>query len=281
MINDEVTDPDSFEFAPGRALARRGQPERDGAVLVAEPDQRRDRDAAHGRLEQTMQNLAGGYPFTTTSEGGVDASTATQAALVTNIAQQASVRLKEQLAYAYERIGQQRTELNQQFLRVPIMVEQIGLDSASELVEIAPYLLQGEYLFDISPMVESLMRSERRAEGNSMLQMFLNSAQVWIALAQAGLATPPNATSSSGSGSTPTRSATPTGSSAPPAAAAAAGRRAGAITGRAGTGAGRPAARRHRSAGDRRDTSPSAQASLSAATHMQRLGAMSGGAANA
>jgi hypothetical protein len=44
------------------------------------------------------------------------------------------------------------------------MVEQIGLDTRAEFVEIAPYLLQGEYLFDISPMVESLMRSERRAE---------------------------------------------------------------------------------------------------------------------
>jgi hypothetical protein len=282
MINDEVSDPDSFEFAPGARWLVEGNPNEMMQSWSPNPISAEVAMPHMARLEQTMQNLAGGYPFTTTSEGGVDASTATQAALVTNIAQQASVRLKEQLAYAYERIGQHRTELNQQFLRVPVMVEQIGLDSASELVEIAPYLLQGEYLFDISPMVESLMRSERRAEGNSMLQMFLNSAQVWMALAQAGLATPPNANEfirqwldsyevgdpdrffssrqlqqqqpgavpgPSPDGPAPPPVGPPPGVTAPQATAA--------------------------------DTSPSAQASLSAATHMQRLGAMSGGAANA
>jgi hypothetical protein len=41
-------------------------------------------------------------------------------------------------------------------------------------------------------MVESLMRSERRAEANSKFQTFLNAAQVWTILAQRGMATAPN-----------------------------------------------------------------------------------------
>jgi hypothetical protein len=92
---------------------------------------------------------------------------------VTNLAQRSTVRLKVQLNLAYERIGQQRTELNAQFIRTPVMVEQVGLDNEGELTEIAPYLLQGDYLFDIEPMNESLMRSERRAEANAKFQTFL------------------------------------------------------------------------------------------------------------
>jgi hypothetical protein len=174
----------------GRTLAGRGQPERDGHAVDAERDPRRARAAAPRPARAEMQNLAGGHPFTSTSEARtVGADTATRRRSSTNIAERATVRLKEQLAYAYERIGQQRTELNQQFLRTSIMVEQIGLDTESEFVEIAPYLLQGDYLFDIAPMVESLMRSERRAEANAMFQTFLQAAGLYMALAKAGAAT--------------------------------------------------------------------------------------------
>jgi hypothetical protein len=234
------------------------------------------------RIEGTMQNLAGGYPFTSTGEGGtVGADTATQAALVTNIAQQATVRLKEQLAYAYERIGQQRLELNQQFLRVSTMVENIGLDTPEELLEISPYLLQGDYLFDVSPMVESLMRSERRAEANSMLQTLLNAAAIWMALAQQGLATPPNFDQfirqwlegfdvedidSYFSHKQPPASMPPVPGPSP--------------DGQGAAPVGPPPGITAPQASDP-GTSPSAQASLSGATHMARLGAMNGGSSNA
>lgn len=193
IIGDDVTDPDSLEFAPGARWPVEGNPNEMVMPWAPNPISAEIAVPHLTRLEQMMQNLAGGYPFTTTSEGGNSANTATQAALVTNIAQQATVRLKEQLAYAQERVGQQRTELNQQFLRTSIMVEQIGIDTAEEFAEIAPYLLQGDYLFDVAPMVESLMRSERRAEANSMFQTFLQAAQVWVLLAQSGAATPLNA----------------------------------------------------------------------------------------
>lgn len=145
------------------------------------------------RLESAMQNLAGGQPFTSTSEADtVGANTATEAALTTNLAQQATKQLKRQLYWAFGRVGQQRTELNQQFIRVPTMAESIGLDSEQELVEIAPMILQGDYLFDTTPSTESLMRAERRAEWNSMLQVLNTLLPTWLALSQAGLATAPN-----------------------------------------------------------------------------------------
>lgn len=140
------------------------------------------------RLEMQMQNLAGSQPFTTTSEGTVNATTATQAALVTDLASRSLQAQKNQIYLAYGHIGQLRTELNQQFIREPIMVTEIGLDNEQELVQIGPYLLQGDYLFDMQPMAESQMRAERRAEAQGMLQMFMQYAPLAASLAGVGAA---------------------------------------------------------------------------------------------
>jgi hypothetical protein len=188
-----VLDPDAFEFEPGARWPVEGPV--DQAIKTFTPDAISAQVALPHlqRLEQQMQNLAGGHPFTSTSEArNVGSDTATEAALVTNLAQRATIRLKQQLYYAYERVGQQRTELNKQFIRTEVIAEKIGLDSEPEWVEIAPYLLQGDYLFDVSPMNESLMRSERKAEINSALQLFLTIVPVAANLSQMGAATPLN-----------------------------------------------------------------------------------------
>jgi hypothetical protein len=133
-------------------------------------------------LTSAMQNLAGGHPFTTTSEASDSgADTATEAALVSNIAQGMERRAKTELYYSYQRIGQQRTELNQQFVRMPIYDTIIGKDQQPVEVQILPELLQGDFLFDISPMSESLMRSERRAEAQGVFQTFIQAAPVLTA----------------------------------------------------------------------------------------------------
>lgn len=191
-IRSDVEDPDSFEFEPGaRWLVEDVQQVQQ---LPIDPTPSQISLPAESMIQQMMQNLAGSQPFTSTSEASrIGADTATEAALVTNLAQMATKVMKQQLYYAYERIGQQRTELNQQFLRRPVMVEQIGLDEASEFVEIAPQLLSGEWDFSLQPMAESLMRNERRAEANALFQVFLQAVPVFAALAQAGAATPLNA----------------------------------------------------------------------------------------
>jgi hypothetical protein len=133
---------------------------------------------AESQIKQDMQNLAGSQPFTSTSEArGVGADTATEAALVSSIAQSSTKQMKTQLNYAYERIGQLRLELNQQFVRQPMYAEMTGLDNAQEIIEILPETLQGEFKFDISPMNESLMRQERRAEANTLAQILFQVAQ--------------------------------------------------------------------------------------------------------
>lgn len=192
IVNAAVEDPDSFEFEPGARWAVEGSPTESVQSWV--PDYRvTEMSLPHQtRLETQMQNLAGSQPFTSTSEGSINAQTATEASLVTNLATRSLQAQRSQLYLAYQNIGQQRMELNQQFIRVPIMVEAVGLDSQQELVEIGPLLLQGDYLFDIEPMNESLFRQERRAEAQGMLQTAAGLVPVMSALAQAGAATPLN-----------------------------------------------------------------------------------------
>jgi hypothetical protein len=191
-FRSDVDDPDSFEFEPGA----RWLVEDPAQVQMWSPDPIAANIALPhlSRLEQQMQNLAGGHPFTSTSEArNTGADTATEAALVTNLAQRATIAMKEQLNYAYERIGQQRTQLNQQFIRTPVVAEQIGLDSESEFLTILPQILQPPVRFDIGPMNESLMMSERKAQTNAWYQMFLQALPVHAALSQVNAASPLNA----------------------------------------------------------------------------------------
>jgi hypothetical protein len=145
---------------------------------------------AEAEYLKDMHNLSLNQPFSSTSEAQrVGADTATEAALVTNIAQRATIAMKLQLVYAYKRIGQQRTELNSQFIRTSTMVERLGLDNEREMVEIAPELLQGGFDFDMQPMAESLMRSEKRAEWNATITTMAQLVPLIAALAQTGNAT--------------------------------------------------------------------------------------------
>ena len=61
-----------------------------------------------------------------------------------------------------------------------------------EVVEIGPMLLQGQYLFVVDPISESVMRNEVRAEANAKLQMAVQAVPVAAALSSVGAATPLN-----------------------------------------------------------------------------------------
>jgi hypothetical protein len=145
------------------------------------------------------------------------------------------------------------------------------LDAVEEQQEILPYLLQGDYLFDTTPMSESLQRQERRAENQGLFQTIVNSQQIVAASgspwnmrpAQERLldafdiedkatyftAVPPAATpGAAGGGQVPAEPTGPGGVTAPQATDAA--------------------------------TSPSTQASLSPAVFTSRAQAMAGGVNN-
>jgi hypothetical protein len=78
-------------------------------------------------------------------------------------------------------------ELNQQYITEPLIVTAVGADNEYELREIVPEMLAGEFEFDISPMNESLMRQEKRAEAQALYQLASAGAAAHSMYAQAGL----------------------------------------------------------------------------------------------
>jgi hypothetical protein len=189
MINEDlVDDPDAIVFGPGEKMMARGDLK--AAIDIWGPDTTAAQISlpAENFLKQDMQNLAGGFPFTSTSEArNVGADTATEAALVSSMAQRSVSAAKINLNYMYRRIGQQMVELNQQYITEPLIVTAVGADNEYELREIVPEMLAGDWEFDITPMNESLMRQERRAEAQALYQLASAGAAAHSMYAQAGL----------------------------------------------------------------------------------------------
>jgi hypothetical protein len=190
MFNEDLIDDlDGQEWYPGARWVSQGPPDQAFQMWTPNPVPAQISIPAEGMVKADMQNLAGGFPFTSTSEAQtVNASTATEASLVASLAQRSIIGAKRQLYDGYRRIGQMMLELNQQFVREPVYSLVIGANDSYEQMEIVPQMLQGEYLFDIEPMTESLMRQERRSEGLSLFQALAPAAlQAAPALAAQGV----------------------------------------------------------------------------------------------
>jgi hypothetical protein len=189
LINEDlIDDPESVVFQPGGQVVARGDIQAAIQLWAPTPIPSQVSMPHISRLQQTMQNLAGGFPFTSTSEAGtVGADTATEAALVSSLAQRSVSAARINLNYMYRRMGQQMIELNQQYITDPLIVTAVGADNEYELREIVPEMLAGEFEFDISPMNESLMRQEKRAEAQALYQLASSGAAAHSMYAQAGL----------------------------------------------------------------------------------------------
>jgi hypothetical protein len=138
---------------------------------------------AEALLKGDMQNLAGSFPFSSGADSQtVDQKTATGASIVTSLAQRSTQALKQQLYLSYGRVGQQFLELDQQYVREPVWVNVVGVDSQSEFEQVLPEVLQGQFNFDMRPMTESMMRSERRAEAVARFQTLMQAVPVMAAM---------------------------------------------------------------------------------------------------
>lgn len=180
IVNEDlVDDPDAAEWYPGARWSSRGDAQAAYQMWTPNPVPAQVSIPAESMMKADMQNLAGGFPFTSTSEAQtVNASTATEASLVASLAQRSIIGAKRHLYECYRRVGQMMIDLNQQFTREPVYALVVGADDAFEQVEIMPWLLQGDFVFDIEPMTESLMRQERRSEALSLFQALMPSVQV-------------------------------------------------------------------------------------------------------
>lgn len=183
----DLEDVDELEFEPGA----RWPVEDPSQVQMWQPNVIPAEVSIQGEslLKGDMQNLAGGFPFSSgTDSQNVDQKTATGAALITNIAQRSIDLAKQQVDQSMQEIGEQRMVLNQQFIREPTIAPAIGSDNIDEIHVILPEILQGDYDFELEPSSDPLMKQEEQASANGLAQILSAMMGPILPLAQAGLA---------------------------------------------------------------------------------------------
>lgn len=187
FFRPDIEDPDEYEFEPGA----RWPVEDPAQVNMWQPNVIPSEVSLQGEslLKGDMQNLAGGFPFSSgTDSQNVDQKTATGAALITNIAQRSIDIAKQQVDEAMQDIGEQRMILNQQFIREPTIAPAIGTDDVNEIHVILPEILQGDYDFELEPSSDPLMEQQEQASANGLAQILASLMGPILPLAQQGMA---------------------------------------------------------------------------------------------
>ena len=182
LVRSDVDDLDAFVWEPGAQWP------------VEDPGQVGQLDVnaeaaqitleAEGLLKGDLQNIMGGLPMNSGVDSQtVDQSTATGVSIITTIAQRIIQARKQHYLWAYAELGKHFLLLYQQFLREPRVVKIVGLQGADAYRTITPDQIEGDYDVSIDVTSDSLMRQERRAEAQSLMQM---AAQVQPIFAQSG-----------------------------------------------------------------------------------------------
>lgn len=181
IIRSDVDDPDAYLFEPGARW------------LVDDPNQVKFLETppitaelalqAEAGLKSDLNNISGGMPLISGDSTQMDNNTATAASIFTSLAQRRLAAKKQNYSWAYNRIGEQWMQLNQQFIREPRLIEIVGPDGAPGVKKLDPLEIQGRYHMQVQSMDESLMRQERRAEAQAKLQVAVSAA---LPFAQSG-----------------------------------------------------------------------------------------------
>ena len=173
LLAADYDDPDSFEWAPG-AINTVDRPDQ---VKMWQPEYQMAQVAAPlmEQLKGDLQNLAMGQPLSIPMSGRV---TATEIATLSQIAQNAAQKMKDQVTYALQRVGYQRMRLNQQFIRDTQHFIKRGPDGNPVPYSIPPHVFQGDYDYEMTPSPDSAIRAERRAEAQSLMTLATQAAPV-------------------------------------------------------------------------------------------------------
>jgi hypothetical protein len=170
LIRSDVDDPEGFVWEPGAQWlvedpGQVGQLQIDPAAATITLE-------AEALLKGDLQNIMGGLPMNSgVNSQTVDQSTATGVSIITTIAQRIIQARKQHYLWAYAGLGKQFLLLYQQFLREERVVRIVGQAGAQAYRSITPIEIAGDYDVTIDVTADSLMRQERRAEAQSLLQM--------------------------------------------------------------------------------------------------------------
>ena len=182
LIRSDVDDPEAFVWAP------------EAQWFVEDPGQVStlpiDSSAAtitlqaEEMLKGDLQNIMGGLPMASGADSStIDQETATGVSIITTIAQRLIQARKQHYLWAYAKLGKDYLLLYQQFLRDDRIVKVLGSQGAAAYKQISPLDIQGDFDVTIDVTSDSLMRQERRAEANALLQMAASVAPI---MAQTG-----------------------------------------------------------------------------------------------
>ncbi len=183
LIRSDVDDPDAFEHYPG---ARWPVDDVSQVAPLVPPYQLIG--ATHeteALIRGDIQNVTGASPFASGAESSsLDQKTATGVSIVQNAAQQRLAAKKYQAQKGLKKEANMRLKLCQQFLSDTRLVHTIGQDGATGFREIGVLAIQGEFLAELEPMSESVMRQEKRAEAIQLAQVLASMAPLAAAAGQ-------------------------------------------------------------------------------------------------
>lgn len=177
LIRSDVDDPDAFEFYPG---AKWPVESTDQVAPFQPPYQLAGITLqAEALLKGDLQNVTSAAPFAGGAETAtVDQKTATGASIVMSAAQKRLASKKYQAQQALKHEAWQRLKNCQQFIDGSKLIHVIGQDGAMAFREIDIIKLQGEYVVELEPMSDSMMRQEKRAEALQLGQVLIQMAPV-------------------------------------------------------------------------------------------------------
>lgn len=180
LIRSDIDDPEAFEFYPG---AKWQVDSLDQVGPYTPPYQLSEVTlSAEALIKGDLQNVTSAAPFASgTDTASVDNTTATGASIVMTAAQKRLSAKKYQALFGFRDEAQHRIKNCQQFISNTKLVHILGEGGALLFKEVSPLDIQGEYLVEMTPMGESMMRQEKRAEALQLGQVLMSMAPVLAA----------------------------------------------------------------------------------------------------
>jgi hypothetical protein len=171
MMRDDIEDVDDFEFGPQERWLVPGDPANAVTMWSPNPLPAEISINAEKMLKGDLQDITGGMPFMSGTDSQVDNKTATGVSIFTTLGQRRLAAKRQNFQWAAKEASEQQMSLLQQFLRQDRLVQIVGKDGATQFEMISPLSIQGRFYAEVEPMQESLMRQERRAEAQAIIQL--------------------------------------------------------------------------------------------------------------
>ena len=178
VIRSDVDDPDAFEWAPNAQWLVEDTGQVD--TLKIDPTVAQITLQSEGLLKGDLQNIMGGLPMASGADSQtIDQQTATGVSIITTIAQRIIQSRKQHYLWAYAQLAKHFLLLYQQYMRDDRVVRILGVNGVPYYRMVSPLEIQGDYDFTVDVTSDSLLRQERRAESQSLLQIAAQTAQVF------------------------------------------------------------------------------------------------------